>query len=68
MDRRGGLAVAKVLRRLVSDCHRAKQLLVTANMGLVHAVIKTQPRKMGITYEDLVQEGSLGLLSCRRTL
>lgn len=53
----------KELRRHVSDYRRAKQLLVTANMGLVHAVVKSQhARKMGVTYEELVQEGSLGLL------
>lgn len=53
----------KELRRQVSDYRRAKQLLVTANMGLVHAVVKSQhANKMGVTYEELVQEGSLGLL------
>lgn len=58
-----GLESPNELRRLVSDYRRAKQLLVTANMGLVHAVVKSQhSRKMGVTYEELVQEGSLGLL------
>ena len=58
-----GLDSPKELRRHVSDYRRAKQLLVTANMGLVHAVVKSQhSRKMGVTYEELVQEGSLGLL------
>jgi len=58
-----GLESPKELRRHVSDYRRAKQLLVTANMGLVHAVVKSQhSRKMGVTYEELVQEGSLGLL------
>lgn len=61
-----GLSSPKELRRQVSDYRRAKQLLVTANMGLVHSVVKQQLHsagtKMGITYEELVQEGSLGLL------
>lgn len=58
-----GLESPKELRRQVSDYRRAKQLLVTANMGLVHAVVKSQhANKMGVTYEELVQEGSLGLL------
>lgn len=58
-----GLESPKELRRLVSDYRRAKQLLVTANMGLVHAVVKSQhSRKTGVTYEELVQEGSLGLM------
>jgi RNA polymerase primary sigma factor len=58
-----GLESPKELRRFVSEYRRAKQLLVTANMGLVHAVVKSQhSRKMGVTYEELVQEGSLGLL------
>ena len=61
-----GLTSPKELRRQVSDYRRAKQLLVTANMGLVHSVVKQQLHasgtKMGITYEELVQEGSLGLL------
>lgn len=58
-----GLESPKELRRLVSDYRRAKQLLVTANMGLVHAVVKSQhSRKSGVTYEELIQEGSLGLL------
>jgi RNA polymerase sigma factor (sigma-70 family) len=58
-----GLESPKELRRFVSEYRRAKQLLVTANMGLVHAVVKIQhSRKMGVTYEELVQEGSLGLL------
>lgn len=58
-----GLESPKELRRFVSEYRRAKQLLVTANMGLVHAVVKSQhSRKMGVAYEELVQEGSLGLL------
>ena len=58
-----GLESPKELRRRVSDYRRAKQLLVTANMGLVHVVVKSQfTGKMGVTYEELVQEGSLGLL------
>lgn len=60
-----GLDSAKQLRRLVANYRRAKQLLVSANVGLVHAVVKTQGNKMkksGLTFDELVQEGSLGLL------
>ena len=54
------------LRREVAKYRRAKQLLVSANMGLVHTVVKKNyydvRKRSGITYEELVQEGSLGLL------
>ena len=54
----------KDLRRLVSEYRQSKQLLVAANMGLVHAVVKSQfSAKRGPTsFEELVQEGSLGLM------
>lgn len=61
-----GLDSAKQLRREVANYRRAKQLLVSANMGLVHAVVKksyqNKMRKSGLTFDELVQEGSLGLL------
>lgn len=60
------LESATQLRREVATYRRAKQLLVSANMGLVHTVVKKNyydvKRRSGITYEELVQEGSLGLL------
>lgn len=64
----------KQLRRMVSDYRKAKSKLVMANMGLVHAVVRarlgvtgssakvTTTDRNGISYEELVQEGSLGLL------
>lgn len=63
----------KQLRRMVSDYRQAKNKLVMANMGLVHAIVRTRmgitggsgnnkTGKDGITYEEMVQEGSLGLL------
>ncbi len=60
----------KELRRVVSDYRKAKNKLVIANMGLVHAVVRTRMREFGrgsvsyegISYEEMVQEGSLGLL------
>jgi len=64
----------KQLRRMVSDYRKAKNNLVMANMGLVHAVVRTKlgirgssgkistTTKVGISYEEMVQEGSLGLL------
>lgn len=60
-----GLNSAKQLRRDVANYRRAKQLLVSANIGLVHAVVKSQSgkiRKSGLSFDELVQEGSLGLL------
>mmetsp|Transcript_26329 Transcript_26329/g.29572 ORF Transcript_26329/g.29572 Transcript_26329/m.29572 type:complete len:570 (+) Transcript_26329:127-1836(+) len=57
---------ATQLRREVATYRRAKQLLVSANMGLVHAVVKRQyhdvRKRTGSTYEELIQEGSLGLI------
>lgn len=53
------------LRRLISNYRRAKQELVTANIGLVHTVVNQQwhaYKSKGISKEELVQEGSLGLL------
>jgi len=63
----------KQLRRMVSDYRQAKNKLVMANMGLVHAIVRSRmgitggsgnnkTGKDGITYEEMVQEGSLGLL------
>jgi len=57
----------KELRRLVSTYRKAKNKLVTANMGLVHAVVKDlyagrTTRMNGVTKEELIQEGSLGLI------
>ena len=63
--KQSGLSSAKQLRRHVANYRKAKQLLVSANIGLVHAVVKSQYnkiRKSGLTFEELVQEGSLGLL------
>lgn len=60
-----GLDSAKQLRRQVANYRKAKQLLVSANIGLVYAVVKSQYKKMkksGLSFEELVQEGSLGLL------
>ena len=62
---------ASQLRRIVSDYRKAKNKLVMANLGLVHAVVKGNrfastggQRQFGnsASYEELVQEGSLGLL------
>ena len=63
-----GLTTAE-LRRAVSDYRTAKQKLVSSNMGLVHAVVNNQYRRKAfkqhrgeITIDELVQEGSLGLI------
>lgn len=59
----------KELRRIVSNYRQAKSKIVMANMGLVHAVVRSRLGASsskfldgGTTYEELVQEGSLGLL------
>ena len=63
----------KQLRRMVSDYRQAKNNLVMANMGLVHALVRSRmgisggsgnhkTGNDGISYEEMVQEGSLGLL------
>jgi RNA polymerase nonessential primary-like sigma factor len=57
-----GLDSAKELRRDVSEYRSAKQQLVESNMGLVHAVVKNVGTRGGVSYEEMVQEGSLGLL------
>jgi RNA polymerase sigma factor (sigma-70 family) len=60
-----GLNSSKQLRKQVSEYRRAKQLLVSANMGLVHAIVKGRIgsfSKLGVSFEEVVQEGSLGLL------
>eukprot|EP00568_Trieres_chinensis_P000959 CAMPEP_0183306296 /NCGR_PEP_ID=MMETSP0160_2-20130417/10760_1 /TAXON_ID=2839 ORGANISM="Odontella Sinensis, Strain Grunow 1884" /NCGR_SAMPLE_ID=MMETSP0160_2 /ASSEMBLY_ACC=CAM_ASM_000250 /LENGTH=618 /DNA_ID=CAMNT_0025469641 /DNA_START=60 /DNA_END=1916 /DNA_ORIENTATION=- len=61
-----GLESPRELRRLVASYRQAKSKLVTANMGLVYAVVKSQyggrVKRTGISKEELVQEGSLGLI------
>lgn len=59
----------KELRRIVSNYRQAKSKIVMANMGLVHAVVRSKLGASsskfldgGASYEELVQEGSLGLL------
>ncbi|KAL7475972.1 hypothetical protein ACHAW6_001861, partial [Cyclotella cf. meneghiniana] len=60
-----GLDGPNELRRVVSEYRNAKQELVSSNMGLVHAVARDFQRKAyyrGLTLEELVQEGSMGLI------
>lgn len=55
----------KTLRRLVSSYRLAKNKLVTANLGLVHAVVQQGPflkKNNGVSREELIQEGVLGLI------
>ena len=56
----------KQLRQTLLAIRKAKHQLVTANIGLVHSVVKqqfgTNAKAVGITTEELVQEGSIGLL------
>ena len=58
-----GLSSAKELRRRVSEYRQSKQKLVAANMGLVYAVVRSKGSVESISaFEELVQEGSLGLM------
>ena len=53
------------LRRVVSNYRSAKQELVQSNMGLVHSVARDFSKKTSynsLTLEELIQEGSLGLI------
>lgn len=60
------LGSPRELRRMVSNYRKAKNKLVMANMGLVHAVVRKRNNSSimcaGVSYEELIQEGSLGLL------
>lgn len=60
------LKSTKELRQQLSAYRQGKQLLVSANMGLVHAVVKQQyasiRKTTGLSFEELIQEGSLGLM------
>ena len=61
-----GLESPRELRRLVSIYRSAKNKLVASNMGLVYAVVRgrhgSRLRASGISEDELVQEGSLGLI------
>merc|ERR1719174_2922513 len=51
------------LRRSIASYREAKSALVASNLGLVHAVVKNNKNyRSQRTYEEMVQEGSLGLL------
>ncbi|KAL7528822.1 hypothetical protein ACHAXR_002658, partial [Thalassiosira sp. AJA248-18] len=53
------------LRKLISEYRTAKQELVSSNMGLVRAVVKSYARKAkfrGVPKDELIQEGTLGLI------
>ena len=53
------------LRRTVSDYRSAKRELVQSNLGLVHAVARQfykRPTHRDLTLDELIQEGSLGLI------
>lgn len=63
-----GFTSTRELRRCISDYRNAKHDLVKANMGLVHTIVKQQwynsarYQQSGITRDELIQEGSLGLI------
>lgn len=60
-----GLDTPNDLRRVVAEYRDAKRELVSSNVGLVHAVARQnsyRAARTGVSYEELVQEGSLGLI------
>ena len=72
-------ATGRPLRRLTPEDERelavriqrygdveARNLMVMANLGLVH-LLSNQLRRQNIRYEDMVQEGTLGLLRATET-
>jgi RNA polymerase primary sigma factor len=54
------------LRKLISDYRKAKGELVSRNVGLVRAVVRSlyarRAEHRGVPIEELIQEGSLGLI------
>ena len=53
------------LRHVVAEYRSAKQELVSSNMGLVHAISRDfirRPQFKELTLDELIQEGSLGLI------
>lgn len=53
------------LRKTVAEYRSAKQELVSSNMGLVHAISREfirRPQYSSLTLDELIQEGSLGLI------
>lgn len=57
------LESSKTLRRMVSSYRTAKNKLVTANLGLVHAVVQQNKSSLLPSQrEELIQEGVLGLI------
>ena len=57
-----GYPSPKALRRTIVAYRQAKHVLVTSNMGLVHAVVNQLHKTTAATKDELVQEGTLGLL------
>lgn len=53
------------LRKTIAEYRSAKQELVSSNMGLVHAVSREfyrRPQYKDLSLDELIQEGSLGLI------
>lgn len=50
-----------VLKKQIKSSQLAKTKLVTANVGIV-TLIAQKYSKSGVSHQDLVQEGNMGLL------
>jgi RNA polymerase primary sigma factor len=55
-----GAEEVRLARRIEGGDLRAKQEMIERNLGLVHAVAKRY-RGRGVAFDDLVQEGTIGL-------
>ena len=58
---RESVRVRRLLRAAQSGDRRSREQLVTSHLGLVRSVA-SRYRDLGLPFDDLVQEGSLGLL------
>ena len=58
---REAIRVRRLLQAAQAGDHRSREQLVTSHLGLVRSVA-SRYRDLGLPFDDLVQEGSLGLL------
>jgi RNA polymerase sigma factor (sigma-70 family) len=57
---------ARLLRRAAAGDQRSQELLVAANLGLVIRLAESRD-ELGLSFPDLVQEGSIGLVEAVRS-
>jgi RNA polymerase primary sigma factor len=54
-------------KRRLYHGRRAKEKMVQSNLRLVVSIAKKYMNR-GLSFQDLIQEGSLGLIRCRRKI